>query len=81
MGDFRKKLSWTPISREKICCKEIPGEKYPPMKKISLMTYNAGKNLTPLSVSRGLRKKKILRKKMITHNPPPPPHKRQMVDP
>ena len=70
MGDFRKKLSWTPISREKICCKEIPGEKYPAMKKISLMTYNAGKNLTPLSVSRGLRKQKILRKKMITHNPP-----------
>ena len=33
MGDFRKQLSWRPISREKICRKEIPGEKNPAMKK------------------------------------------------
>ena len=72
MGDFRKKLSWTLISRGKICCKEIPGEKYPAMKKIFLMTYNAAKNLAPSSVSRGLRKKNSYAKTLITQNPPSP---------
>ena len=63
MGDFRKQLSWRPISREKIYCKEIPGEKYPAMKKeISLMTYNVGKILHRY-LSQGFCKKNSLGKK------------------
>ena len=44
-------------------------------KKVSLMTYNAGKNLAPLSMSRVLRKKNSYAKTLITHNPLPHPTK------
>ena len=33
-----------------ILCKKIPGEKIPAQKIISLIAYNAGKNLTPLYI-------------------------------
>ena len=33
MGDFRKKIILEADVEGKICCKEIPGEKYPAMKK------------------------------------------------
>ena len=42
IGDFRK-MSCRLISREKKHADKFLGEKYPTLKKISLMTYNAEK--------------------------------------
>ena len=50
MGDFRKKMSCRLISRGKKHVNKFLRENYPALKKISLMTYNAKKNLTPLYV-------------------------------
>ena len=49
MDDFRK-TSCRLISRGKTYANKFLGEKYPALKKTSLMTYNAEKNLTPLYV-------------------------------
>ena len=50
MDDFRKNIVQTDFERKKLANKVL-GEKYPALKKISLMTYNAEKkNLTPLYV-------------------------------
>ena len=69
-----KKISCRVIFRGKKSRKEILGKKYPARKKISLMSYNIGKNLTLLYVgsnnyvSRGLREK--LFKQTKSNNPP-----------
>ena len=42
MGDFRKNVLQTGFER-KNACKYFLGKKYPALKKISLMTYNAEK--------------------------------------
>ena len=48
MGDFKKKVLQADFERKKACNKFL-GKKYPALKKISLMTYNAEKkNLIPL---------------------------------
>ena len=49
MSDLRKNVLQTDFERKKHANKFL-GEKYPALKKISLMTYNAEKNLTPLYV-------------------------------
>ena len=49
MGDF-KKMSCRLISRGKEHANKFLGEKYPALKKISPITYNAKKSLTPLCV-------------------------------
>ena len=52
MDDFRKNIVQTDFERKKLANKVL-GEKYPALKKISLMTYNAEKkNLTPLYVGK-----------------------------
>ena len=58
----REKISCRLISREKISCKEIHGQKYPALKKISLMAYTWKKSYTiifpgKISGSRGLGKR------------------------
>ena len=49
MVDFRKNVLQTDFERNKACT-QIPGKKYLAPKKISLMTYNDEKNLTPLYI-------------------------------
>ena len=49
-GWFQKKMSCRRISRGKKHANKFLGEKYPTLKKIPLMTYNAEKKLTPLYV-------------------------------
>ena len=82
MGDFRKK-SCRLISREKKSCKEIHEEKYPALKKISLMVYTGKKSYTiiflgKISGYRGLGEKIFTQTKSPI---PPPPLKSRMVDP
>ena len=46
MGDFRKNVLQTDFGKKH--ANKFLGKKYPALKKISLMTYNAEQNLTPL---------------------------------
>ena len=46
MGDFRKNVLETDFGKKH--ANKFLGKKYPALKKISLMTYNAQQNLTPL---------------------------------
>ena len=45
-----EKIPYRLISRGKKHANKFPGKIYPALKKISLMTNNAAKNLTPLYV-------------------------------
>ena len=53
MGDFRKKMSCRLISRGKKHANKFLGEKYPTLKKISLMTHNAEKKSYPVIIMSG----------------------------
>ena len=46
MGDFRKNVLQTDFGKKH--ANKFLGKKYPALKKISLMTYKAEQNLTPL---------------------------------
>ena len=72
MGDFRKKFPRL-ISREKKSCNEIPGERIPALKKISLKAYNARKkNLAPFDVVEKISNSRGLGKKILTQTKSPP---------
>ena len=45
MGDFRKKFPRLIDFEGKKSCNEIPGERIPALKKISLKAYNARKKI------------------------------------
>ena len=76
-----EKTSGRLISRRKKHANKFLGEKYPAMKKISLMTYNAEKkSLTPLCVGEKISNSREVWEKIlaiqVTHTPLP--HKRPM---
>ena len=66
MDDFRKNIVQTDFERKKDANKFL-GEKYPALKKISLMAYNAEKkNRTPLHVGEKISNSREVWEKIIS---------------
>ena len=77
MGDFRKNVLQAEFGRKK-ACNLIPGKKYLALEKISLMAYNAEKNIRPLYLGEKISNsrevwEKILKLNQQNHPYPTPP--------